>query len=84
MEKALPSLVRQRREVLPNPGAIEIQAQGGNGKNLDLLPGAEKRSKNVINENISSSCKITTVPACNSEISGKLPIEAVISEAVAG
>ena len=42
------SLTRQRRNILPNPGLLETLALNEAGQNLELIPRAENRSKNVI------------------------------------
>ena len=49
IESSLPSLTKQRREVLPNPGCLDkIIDDKEEKKNLKLLPGSKKRSKNLI------------------------------------
>jgi hypothetical protein len=48
-ERALesgPSLIKQRREVWPNPGALESLAPGESGGGLALIPGSKNRQKN--------------------------------------
>lgn len=46
---SLPSLTRQRRAVLPNPGSLEKIITEGKKRNLELIPRAKKRSDNLIN-----------------------------------
>lgn len=41
-----PSLIKQRREVLPNSGALESLAPGQPGGGLTLIPGSKTRQKN--------------------------------------
>jgi len=52
IETSLPSLTRQRREILPNPGFLDKIVDDEEKKNLELLPGSKKRSKNLIKYNI--------------------------------
>jgi hypothetical protein len=47
VETSLPSLTKQRREILPNPGCLD-RIIDEEKKNLELLPGSKKRSKNLI------------------------------------
>ena len=44
--ESAPSLIKQRREVLPNPGALESLAPGEPGGGLTLIPGSKNRQKN--------------------------------------
>jgi len=44
--ESAPSLIKQRREVLPNPGALESLAPGEPGGGLTLIPGSKTRQKN--------------------------------------
>lgn len=51
---ALPSLTKQRREILPNPGRLGNITLGDNAdRNLELIPSAKNQSKNQIILNIS-------------------------------
>jgi hypothetical protein len=61
------SLPKQRRQVLPNPGRLENLAQGQANRQLELIPGAENRSKNPIILNISDHYKKTHDPGINVE-----------------
>lgn len=63
----LPSLIKQRRQILPNPGSLDKLQSGGQQQNLELIPRAEKRSKNEINEDITNSYNKTTVPLSGSK-----------------
>lgn len=42
------SLIRQRRDILPNPGSLETLVLSEAGQNFELIPRAENRPKNVI------------------------------------
>ena len=44
IETTLPSLTKQRREILPNPGCLDKMIVDEAKKNLKLLPGSKKRS----------------------------------------
>jgi hypothetical protein len=44
IETTLPSLTKQRREILPNPGCLDKMIVDEAKKNLELLPGSKKRS----------------------------------------
>ncbi len=46
---SLPSLTRQRRDILPKPGSLEKIITEGKKRNLELIPRAEKRSNNLVN-----------------------------------
>ncbi len=61
------SLTKQRREVLPNPGRLENLTRGEADHNLELIPGAENRSKNPIILNISDHYTKTSGPMINVE-----------------
>lgn len=41
----LPSLTKQRRDILPNPGALENKLTGVPDRGFELIPGLENRSK---------------------------------------
>jgi hypothetical protein len=59
---SLPSLTKQRREVLPSPGCLDKVIYDKKKKNLELIPGSKKRSKNHIKSNITDSYKNLTGP----------------------
>jgi hypothetical protein len=63
----LPSLIKQRRRILPNPGCLDKLQSDGEQQNLELIPEAEKRSKNHINKNISIGYKKTHGPLAGSQ-----------------
>jgi len=42
------SLIRQRRDILPNPGSLETLGLSEAGQNFELIPRAENRPKNII------------------------------------
>jgi hypothetical protein len=48
--------------ILPNPGCLDKVIDNEEKKNLELLPGAKKRSKNLINLDITDYYKETTGP----------------------
>lgn len=58
----LPSLVKQRNQVLPNPGCLDKIQSSEEKQNLELIPGFKNRSKNRINPDISYDCVKTTGP----------------------
>ena len=62
IEASLPSLTKQRREILPNPGCLDKVIDNEEKKNLELLPGAKKRSKNLINLDITEYYKEVAGP----------------------
>ncbi len=64
---SLPSLTKQRREVLPNPGRLENLTHGQANHQLELIPGAKNRSKNPIILNISDHYEKTPGPVINVE-----------------
>ena len=63
----LPSLTKQRREVLPNPGCLENLTQAQADHHLELIPGAKNRSKNPIILNLSDHYEKTHGPVINVE-----------------
>jgi hypothetical protein len=60
--ESLPSLIKQRRQVLPHPGCLEEIQPDGEKQNLELIPGSKKRSKKLITPCISSNYHKITVP----------------------
>ena len=59
---SLPSLTKQRRDVLPNPGSLDKIVTDGEKRNLELIPRAKKQSNNLINLNITEDCGETGGP----------------------
>jgi len=60
--KSFPSLIKQRRQILSNPGKLEeINTNDGN-QYLKLLPESKNQSKNVVNLNIPNTYGNNTVP----------------------
>lgn len=53
---ALPSLNKQRRDILPNPGSLDKITLGVNDQNFELIPEAKNRPKDIIVTDISSVC----------------------------
>lgn len=60
--KSLPSLVKQRRKVLPNPGSLEEIPICYTKQNLELIPVPKKLIENLPNTDIPYSYNNTTVP----------------------
>jgi hypothetical protein len=52
---SLPSLTKQRRQILPNPGSLATLAIDAEKPHLELLPGVKKRAKNQVLSNISNN-----------------------------
>ncbi len=63
----LPSLTKQRREVLPDPGRLETLTQAQANHPLELIPGAKNRSKNAITLNLSDHYEKTHSPVISAE-----------------
>lgn len=82
---ALPSLLKQRRDVLPHPGSLEqLQSPADAKKPVELIPRSKKRSKNVINLTISNGYDKTLGPLKEARKPAKSPPEVEIMEAAAG
>ena len=81
---SLPSLTKQRRQVLPNPGGLNKILSDEENKNLELIPGSKKRSKNLINVNITGDYQKTTGPIIGLEKQTKPPPEVAVSKALVG
>jgi hypothetical protein len=62
IETPLTSLTKQRRNILPTPGRLGEIVSVKAKKNLELIPGPKKRSKNTINHNITDCYNETTGP----------------------
>ena len=62
IETSLPSLTKQRREILSNPGCLDKMIIEEAKKSLELLPGSKNRAKNLINFNITDGYKELTGP----------------------
>ena len=62
MVGSLPSLIRQRREVLPNPGCLDKIIADDKPSNLKTMKRVKKRSKNRVNQDMEADCDKTTVP----------------------
>jgi hypothetical protein len=63
--ESLPSLIKQRRQVLPHPGCLEKIQPDDEKQNLELIQGSKKRSKKLITPGISNSYDKITVPLIN-------------------
>ena len=63
MVGSIPSLTKQRRQILPTPGNLnEIQIDAVN-QTFELIPRSKNRSKNPINQTISDGCCKRSGPA---------------------
>jgi len=62
-----PSLIKQRREILPNPGSLDKINADDKKQNLVLIPGAKKRSKTLVKPDISIDCNKKIVPLIDLE-----------------
>jgi hypothetical protein len=60
--ESFPSLVKQRRLILPHPGMLDEINTDKEKKYLELLPWSKNQSKNIININTSNSYKNRSVP----------------------
>ena len=52
---SIPSLTKQRRQILPNPGSLNEIKMDEIKQPFELIPGSKTRSKNQINQSISES-----------------------------
>ena len=77
---SLPSLTKQRRQVLPNPGCLNKILSDEENQNLELIPRSKKRSKNLININITIDYQKTTGPFIGLEKQSKPPPEVEVSK----
>lgn len=84
IEAPLASLTKQRRDILPNPGSLDEVVSAEAKKNLELLPGPKKRSKNIINLNITDHYKKTTGPLMDVQKQTALSPKLKISNALVG
>lgn len=73
-----PSLTKQRRDTLPNPGNLENLLVNGKKQYFELISGAKKRIKNLINIDISEFYGKSNGPPITSEEQDKLPMEASV------
>jgi len=81
---SLPSLTKQRRQVLPNPGCLNEILSDEENQNLEFIPGSKKRSKNLINVNITGDYQKPTGPFIGLEKQTKPPPEVEVSKALVG
>ncbi len=81
---SLPSLIGQRRQILPNPGCLENLQADETKRDLELIPRAEKRSKNPLTDCISDNYGKIIGPLIGLEKQPGAPLELEISKAVAG
>lgn len=83
IERSLPSLTKQRREVLPNPGCLDKIIDDGEKKNLELLPGSKNRSKKLIKYDITDGYNELTGPLIDLKKTTSLLPRSNISSALA-
>ena len=81
---SLPSLTKQRRQVLPNPGCLNEILSDEENQDLEFIPGSKKRSKNLINVNITGDYQKPAGPIIGLEKQTKPPPEAEVSKALVG
>lgn len=81
VEGFLPSLTRQRRQVLANPGCLDIINLDEAKQNLELIPGSKKQSKNLINLNLSTCYEKIVGPLISIKNQAKPPPEVEICNA---
>jgi hypothetical protein len=72
---SLPSLTKQRRQVLPNPGCLNKILSNEENQNLELIPRSKKQSKNLINPDITRDYQKTMGPFIGLEKQAKPPSE---------
>ena len=72
---SLPSLTKQRRQVLPNPGFLNKILSDEENQNLELIPRSKKQSKNLINPDITRDYQKTMGPFKGLEKQAKPPPE---------
>lgn len=63
----LPSLTKQRRDLLPNPGCLDKVLTDETKENIELVPGSKKWEKNLIKLNITEPYKEPTGTSAESE-----------------
>ena len=64
---SLPSLTKQRQQILPNPGCLKNITLGDIDQNLELIPSSENRSKSQIVIDISRPYTKTNGPEISLE-----------------
>jgi hypothetical protein len=77
---SLPSLTKQRRQVLPNPGCLNEILSDEENQNLEFIPRSKKQSNNLINPNITIDYQKTTGPFIGLEKQSKPPPEVEVSK----
>jgi hypothetical protein len=76
---SLPSLTKQRRQVLPNPGCLNKILSDEENQNLEFIPRSKKQSKNLINPNITMDYQKATGPFIGLDKQAKPPPEVEVS-----
>ncbi|MDM8538954.1 hypothetical protein QUF70_19555 [Desulfobacterales bacterium HSG17] len=73
------SLIKQRREVLPNPGTLESLVPGCPMVGLTLIPGAKNRQKNGKNTIVSDCCQEWSNPKEKRDKEAVFPASGLLS-----
>ncbi len=81
IEGSLPSLTKQRRQVLANPGCLATIKSDEAKQNLELIPRPKKQSKNLITFDISKSYEKMVGPLKSIKNQAKSPPEVEICNA---
>lgn len=74
-----PSLIKQRREVLANPGTLESLASGSPAVGLSLIPGSKNRQKNEENTIVSNCCQEWHCPEDKRDQEAVFPANSLLS-----
>ena len=78
------SLVKQRRQILPNPGSLEEGLAAADSRNLTLIPGTKTGEKEIISVNNSSRYENIRRPDIQCEIKAAFQPVLHISSVFAG
>lgn len=70
---SLPSLIKQRRIILPNPGCLDKILSEETKQHLELIPLSKNQSKNLSNTDIFPDCNNLNVPIIDLKIHTLLP-----------
>lgn len=77
--KSGPSLIKKRREVLPNPGALESLTPGRPVAELCLISGAKNRQNNEENTIVSDCCQKRNGPTKKRDQEAVVPANGLLS-----
>ena len=72
IEGPLYSLTKQRRQVLPNPGKLELLDPNAEKQNLELIPRPKSRAKKPVKLNESIRLQKKEWPSDEQEKTGKI------------